>query len=61
MDPRLRSALLGTGVGFCVFFALLSIEVAVHDGIDILTVVSLVVIGMIGAALIGAIRNPPPE
>jgi hypothetical protein len=61
VDPTTRSALLGVAIAFCALFALISIEVAVESGFDIFTVVSLLIVGMIGAGLIGAIRNPPPD
>ena len=53
--------MLGVAIAFCVLFALISIEVAVESGFDIFTVISLLIVGMIGAGLIGAIRNPPPD
>lgn len=59
MDPGVRSAILGFGVAFCALFALMTISVALEDGFDVLTVVSLLVIVLIGSGLIGAIRNPP--
>ncbi|MGH2923412.1 MAG: hypothetical protein ACRDKH_05215 [Solirubrobacterales bacterium] len=71
MDPDLRTALLGLGIGFCAIFAVLTIYAAVNLGLALQTfgdllalgflAVSLLVIGMIAAGLIGAIRNPPPD
>ncbi|MGZ5310434.1 MAG: hypothetical protein ACXWZW_08690 [Solirubrobacterales bacterium] len=61
MDPGIRSAILGFGIAFCALFALMTISVAVDSGISILTVVSLLIVGMIATGLIGAIRNPPPD
>jgi hypothetical protein len=71
MDPDLRNALLGLGVGFCALFGLLTLYAAVQLGFglsnygDLLALgfllVSLLVIGMIAAGLIGAMRNPPPD
>ena len=61
MDPGIRSAILGFGIAFCALFALMTISVAVDSGISILTVVSLLIVGMIAPGLIGAIRNPPPD
>jgi hypothetical protein len=59
MDPDLRTAILAGGLIFCVLFGALTISAAVDTGPDIFTVVSFVIIGMIAAGLIGAIRNPP--
>ena len=71
MDPQLRTALLSVGIGFCVLFGVLTLYAAVQLGFGLSTygdllalgflIVSLLVIGMIGAGLWGAIRNPPPE
>ena len=60
MDPGIRSAILGFGIAFCALFALMTISVAVESGVSILTIVSLLIVGMIATGLIGAIRNPPP-
>ena len=46
---------------FCVLFGGLTISAAVDTGPDIFTVISFLIIGMIAAGLIGAIRNPPPR
>jgi hypothetical protein len=61
MDPGTRQALLGFGIGFCALFALMTIQVAIESSFDIFTVISLLIVGMIAAGLIGAIRNPPPD
>ena len=71
MDPDLRSALLGVGIGFCALFGGLTIYAAVQLGVGLETfgdllalgflALSFLVIAMIAAGLIGAIRNPPDE
>ena len=71
MDPGLRQALLGLGIGFCAIFGILTLYAAVKLGFGISTYgdllalgflgISLLVIGMIAAGLVGAIRNPPPD
>lgn len=61
MSPGTRSALLGFGIAFCALFALLTISAALDSGVSILTVISVLIVGMILAGLIGAIRNPPPD
>jgi hypothetical protein len=60
LDPGTRQALLGFGIVFCAIFGLMTIEVAIESSFDIFTVISLLIVGMIAAGLIGAIRNPPP-
>lgn len=59
MDPDLRTAILIGGLIFCGGFAALTISVALDSGVDVFTVVSVVIIGMIASGLFGAIRNPP--
>jgi hypothetical protein len=61
VDPTTRTAILAFGLAFCGLFALLSISAALDTGFSILTVISLLIVGMIAAGLIGAIRNPPPD
>lgn len=61
MEPFVRSALLGFGIAFCALFALITVSAAIETGFSILSAISLVIVGMIAAGLIGAIRNPPPE
>ena len=71
MDPDLRNALLLIGLLFCGFFAAVTIYVIVDTGLRLQTYgdigaivlygVSLLVIGMIAAGLIGARRNPPDD
>ena len=59
MDPSTRSAILAIGLGFCGVFTYMTIAVAFDSGFDILTLTALIIVGMIAAGLIGAIRNPP--
>lgn len=71
MDPDLRNALLILGVIFCGFFAVATLYVIVDQGLHVSTYgdigaillygISLLVIVMIAAGLIGAIRNPPDD
>ena len=71
MDPDLRNALLLVGLIFCGFFAAVTIYVIVDTGLRLETYgdigaiilygVSLLVVAMIAAGLIGALRNPPDD
>ena len=71
MDPDLRNALLAIGLIFCGFFAAVTIYVIGDTGLHLRTYgdigaiilygVSLLIIGMIAAGLIGALRNPPDD
>jgi hypothetical protein len=71
LDPDLRNALLLIGLLFCGFFAAVTLYVIADTGLHlrtygdigaiILYVISLLIVGMIAAGLIGALRNPPDE
>ena len=37
----------------------LTLSVAVRDGVDVLTVLSVIVLAMFGFGIVGALRNPP--
>jgi hypothetical protein len=59
MDPDTRSVLLAL-VGFFVFvFGAMTFAVIGDTGLDVLSVTALVVLVLVLAGLIGAIRNPP--
>ena len=71
MDPDLRNVLLILGLIFCGFFAAVTLYVIVDTGLRLRTygdigaivlyAVSLLIVGMIAAGLIGALRNPPDD
>ena len=59
MDPDLRTALLGLMAIFCFAFAAMTLTVIADSGLDVLSVVSLLIVAMVLFALYGAVRNPP--
>jgi hypothetical protein len=71
LDPDLRNALLVLGLIFCGFFAVITLYVIADTGLHLKTygdigaiglyAVSLLIVGMIAAGLIGALRNPPDD
>jgi hypothetical protein len=71
LDPDLRNALLLLGLIFCGFFAVVTVYVIVDTGLRLQTygdigaivlyAISLLIVGMIAAGLIGALRNPPDD
>jgi hypothetical protein len=71
VDPDLRNALLLLGLIFCGFFAVVTVYVIVDTGLRLRTygdigaiglyAVSLLIVVMIAAGLIGALRNPPDD
>ena len=46
---------------FIVLFAILTVATLVKSGPDILTVFSLLVLGLFGFGIVGALREPPQE
>ncbi|MCW3041434.1 MAG: hypothetical protein JWM31_3339 [Solirubrobacterales bacterium] len=46
-------------LAFIVLFSGLTIAVIVKHGLDILTVVSVVILAMFGFGVVGALREPP--
>jgi hypothetical protein len=71
VDPDLRNALLILGLIFCGFFAVVTTYVIVDTGLRLRTYgdigaialygISLLIVLMIAAGLIGALRNPPDD
>ncbi len=46
-------------LAFIVLFAGLTISVIVRNGLDPLTVISVVILAMFGFGVVGALRQPP--
>jgi hypothetical protein len=71
LDPDLRNALLLLGLIFCGFFAVVTIYSIADTGLRLRTygdigaiglyALSLLIVVMIAAGLIGALRNPPDD
>ena len=59
MDPQLRTGLLFGALIFVGAFLAMTVAVALDTGVDVLTIAALVIVWMLGAAIIGALRNPP--
>ncbi len=53
-------ALVGT-LAFVALLGVLTLDVMVREGIDVLVVVSLAILAMVGFGVIGALLNPPGE
>jgi hypothetical protein len=56
-----RRVLLGLALAFTTFFAGLTLYVIVHTGLDVLTLTSLFVLGLLGVGLAGALMEPPEK
>ncbi len=60
MSPG-RAALLGSALLFVAILAALTVLAALDGGINVLTLVSLLVLALLGVGVVGAMRAPPPE
>jgi predicted neutral ceramidase superfamily lipid hydrolase len=55
----MREVALIAALAMIGLFTFLTLSVAVRDGVDILTVISVIVLAMFGFGIVGALRNPP--
>jgi hypothetical protein len=55
-----RTLVLGGTLAIICLLAFLTVSVAVRDGIDVLTVVSVIVLALLGIGVLGALSTPPP-
>jgi hypothetical protein len=56
-----RTAILVLALGFLAVFGFLTLYVLFSSGPDVLVVVSLIVLGMVGYGVIGALSTPPRD
>jgi hypothetical protein len=56
---RARAVILGVVLVFIVALGALTIEVAISEGVDVLTALSLLVLALFGFGIVGALRHPP--
>jgi hypothetical protein len=55
----MREIALVAALAMIGLFTFLTLSVAVRDGVDILTVISVIVLAMFAFGIVGALRNPP--
>jgi hypothetical protein len=56
-----RRVALFSALAFIALLGFLTASVIVRDGLDILSLISVLVLGMLGFGIIGALINPPEE
>jgi hypothetical protein len=61
MDPNVRSAILIAGLLFVILFGGMTLVVLAEDGLSILVVFSILIVGLLGVAIWGAINSPPDD
>ena len=57
----MRNAILGAALAFIALLAGLTVADAVNNGVNVLTIGSLLVLAMFGFGILGALRHPPHE
>jgi hypothetical protein len=56
-----RTLILVLALGFLATFGFLTLYVLFSSGPDVLVVISLIVLGMVGYGVIGALSTPPRD
>ena len=59
MEPEVRGAIVLVGLLFVFLFGGSALAVIAKDGVDVLTIMSLVIAGLILLGVMAVIRNPP--
>jgi len=61
VEPEVRSAIVLVGLLFVFLFAGSALVVIGQDGLDVLTVISLLIAAMIFIGVMAVVRNPPRD
>jgi hypothetical protein len=61
MEPEVRGAIVLVGLLFVFLFGGSALVVIGQDGLDILTVISLLIAVMIFMGVMAVVRNPPKD
>ena len=56
-----RTGALVAGLAFIALLAGLTLRVIVNEGLDILTVISILVLALAASGVVSALRHPPSE
>jgi hypothetical protein len=57
----MRAAVLGAALLFILALLALTVHAAVGGGIDVLTVLSVLVLALLALGIVGALLHPPEE
>jgi hypothetical protein len=55
----MREVALVAALALIGLFTFLTLDVVVREGVDVLTVLSILVLAMLGFGILGALLNPP--
>jgi hypothetical protein len=61
VEPEVRGAIVLVGLLFVFLFGGSALVVIGEDGLDVLTVISLLIAAMIFIGVMAVVRNPPKE
>jgi hypothetical protein len=56
-----RTAALAGALLIIALLAVLTLRVAINDGIDFLVIISFVILALLGVGVLGALNAPPDE
>ena len=56
-----RTLVLSASLALIGLLAILTIDVAIDNGVDVLVVLSLLILGMLGIGVVGALTSTPPD
>jgi hypothetical protein len=56
-----RTIALGGTLALVLLLGGLTVDVMIRSGFDVLVLISLLIVGMVGAGAIGALLNPPED
>jgi len=56
-----RTLALSASLALIGLLAILTIDVAVQNGVDVLVVLSLLILGLLGVGVVGALTSRPPD
>jgi hypothetical protein len=56
-----RSLVLAASLALIGLLAVLTIDVAINQGVDVLVVLSLIILALLGIGVVGALTSSPPD
>jgi hypothetical protein len=56
-----RTVALGGTLAMVLLLGVLTIDVMIRTGFDVLVLISLAIVGMVGFGVVGALFNPPEK
>ncbi len=57
----MRAAVLGSALAFIAILATLTVAAVISGGVNVLTLVTLLVLALLGFGIVGALLTPPPD